>query len=403
MPVARLSRSSIDKLPYPGKQTYFWDSKITGFGVRVNELSRSWLVRCHVAGKKIQVNLGRCDRVDIDVAVSRARAILEDAEQGIAPADRAKEKADQKQAAANRTAADLKRDITLGEVFTLYTATRKKLKASTVDCYQTDLDRYVSDWSTLPIRAITGDMVVTKHAEIGKTAPSHADSTFRLIRALLNFAIEMYDGEVVTMNPVKRLSKIGAWYNLERRKTYLADCDLKAWVNGVMNLPHDTPRDILLVILFTGARVGEVRSLTWDALNLGEGVGTFRDTKTGVPLTVPLCSYLVQLLTTRHEAANKPGEGYVFPSYGESGHAEDLRASLRLVSDTGGKLITPHDLRRTFISICDELEISVYTRKRLVNHALPLDVTEGYTMFSMDRLRRVVESVQAHIEKIVTP
>ena len=41
-------------------------------------------------------------------------------------------------------------------------------------------------------------------------------------------------------------------------------------------------------------------------------------------------------------------------------------------------LITLHDLRRTFITAAESLDISAYAVKRLVNHKMSWDVTAGY-------------------------
>ncbi len=50
---------------------------------------------------------------------------------------------------------------------------------------------------------------------------------------------------------------------------------------------------------------------------------------------------------------------------------------------------TVHDLRRTLITIAEGLDISAYALKRLMNHRINGDVTAGYIMTDVERLRFV--------------
>jgi hypothetical protein len=48
MPRLKLTKSAIDALPIPGKDTVYWDSAAPGFGVKVMPKGRKG--RCHVVG-----------------------------------------------------------------------------------------------------------------------------------------------------------------------------------------------------------------------------------------------------------------------------------------------------------------------------------------------------------------
>lgn len=56
-----------------------------------------------------------------------------------------------------------------------------------------------------------------------------------------------------------------------------------------------------------------------------------------------------------------------------------------------------HDLRRTFISIAESLDIPAYALKRLLNHRADTDVTGGYIVIGVERLRLPVERIAARI------
>ncbi len=52
----------------------------------------------------------------------------------------------------------------------------------------------------------------------------------------------------------------------------------------------------------------------------------------------------------------------------------------------------PHDLRRTFITLAEGLDIPHYALKRLVNHA-DTDVTAGYIVPDPNRLREPMQRI----------
>jgi hypothetical protein len=67
-----------------------------------------------------------------------------------------------------------------------------------------------------------------------------------------------------------------------------------------------------------------------------------------------------------------------------------------------GIRVTVHDLRRTFITIADSLDISAYALKRLVNHRTDRgDVTAGYIVSGVERLREPMEGIASEILRCV--
>lgn len=58
---------------------------------------------------------------------------------------------------------------------------------------------------------------------------------------------------------------------------------------------------------------------------------------------------------------------------------------------------TVHDLRRTFITIAESLDIPAYALKRLLNHKMSSDVTAGYIMLDVERLRKPMQMITDHL------
>lgn len=379
----RFTKTALEKLTAPAKgKAIYWDEQLPGFGLYVTPTGvKTFFVQSRCNGVEVKATIGRVGIFLVDDAREKARDYLQDFAKGINPRDeekRAKEKLQ-----------------TVEEIFKQYCTTRKNLKQSTKDHYKAKLECYTADWWKLPLASIDEAMIVARHAKIGEKSKAQADHVMRVYRALFNFAIKMYRG-TIAFNPVGQLSNVQAWYKVGRKQTSLKATDLKTWIQATEKC---TPiaREYLLLLLYTGARATEAAALTWSDIDLESQEIIFRETKSGRPLTVPFSSPLLPILKRRQEMYDKGPGSYVFPSYGKKGHITDTREAQEQIRRETGLYITPHDLRRTFMSYAEECEISPYTIKRLCNHALPQDVTEGYLQFSTNRLRRAVEQVAAFI------
>jgi len=52
-----------------------------------------------------------------------------------------------------------------------------------------------------------------------------------------------------------------------------------------------------------------------------------------------------------------------------------------------------HDLRRTFITIAESLDVPQYALKQLINHKDARDVTAGYIIMGVERLRQPMNNI----------
>lgn len=147
--------------------------------------------------------------------------------------------------------------------------------------------------------------------------------------------------------------------------------------------------------LFTGMRRGELMKLRWDNVDLAARTLHLPTTKNGDPLNLPLSAFLADLLAKRKEQSD--GSPWVFPGPGKNGHLVETKKFLLRVTTGSGVSFTLHDLRRTFITIAESLDVPYYALKRLLNHRANGDVTGGYIVVNAERLRVPVELVAARI------
>lgn len=281
---------------------------------------------------------------------------------------------------------------TLRKVWTDYQKSRK-LKQTTIRNYNQRLNRYLTDWLDLPVTELSKNMIEDRHRSIKGEAT--ANSTMRTLKALLHYAAKRYetvDGEpILKTNPVYRLSEVRGWHKDRRRTTLIRMQQLRPWFQAVFSLENHTSRDFLLLLIFTGMRKSEGANLRWQYVDLESGIITIPSdlTKTGEEYVFPLSDYVWTLLKVRRFYAQSE---WVFPGAYKDRPTSGAFNSYYTVVERSGVKFSPHDLRRSFVTIADELEIKSEVVKALVNHKSS-DVTEGYTVRSVERLRRATQKI----------
>lgn len=384
----RITKSFVDKVTIPktgpnGKssQAFYRDSVIAGFGLRVTSGgAKSFIVEKRVDGRVKRKTLGRYGNLTVEQARKEAQKFLGKVASGVDPIREGQEKR--------------ARRITLNDAFQDYLATRKNLKPNTLNDYKRSMKEMFKDWQTRALSDISRDMVITRHAEYGARSPARADNGMRILRAIFNHALQRYQDAsgkpFLVANPVEVLSHQRAWYKVERRQTLIKDHQLKAWYEATMQLNNQTTRDYLHLVLLTGLRRTEAATLTWEQVDFKEKTLTITETKNSRIHRLPFSDAIEELLQRRFDEKSSP---FVFPSDSERGHLSEPRTAIARVTKLSGVTFTLHDLRRTFITAAERLDIPAYALKRLINHKDPNDVTEGYIIFDVERLRVPMQKI----------
>lgn len=280
-----------------------------------------------------------------------------------------------------------------------YLVIRKPRKAQ---WYQTMFDRCISDWWDLQLTAITKDMVQKRHQELTSTAPIQANSVFKNMRTVYNFARIRFEDELnaYLINPVNRLSELRAWNKQKPRKNYVPLHRLGEWYQAVIQLPSVTTRDYLLVLLFTGLRRSEAAALLWSEVDLVGGFLTVLDTKNGSDHSLPLSDFLQTLLTERY--STRGSNPYVFPGSNGAAHYSSPYKAIESLRSQTGIVFTPHDLRRTFLAVAEDCGVDEYTRKRLLNHSFQDVTNKHYSVVNPERLRVAMQAISDRINELIS-
>lgn len=123
------------------------------------------------------------------------------------------------------------------------------------------------------------------------------------------------------------------------------------------------------------------------------------------PLALPLPDFLHELLSKRKTAIekaakerNEPVSEYVFPAEGKTGYYSEPRKAIIKVQKDSGVEFSIHDLRRTFVTIAESLDIPAYSLKAALSHKTNAgDVTGGYIQINVERLRKPMQRVASYI------
>lgn len=380
MPTIHMTKRSIDALPFTeAGQMLYRDKELTGFGLRVGSTSKVFFVESQVDRRTVRVTIGKYGPLSPDVARRLALQHLSEMAQGRNPNE------------AKRR--DEARRETLRAAFDRFFAAKSELSPNTVSAYTRTVDLYLRDWSGRPLCEITRAMVLAKHREISdQRGALTANSVMRHLRSVYNFVAASNDD--LPPNPVAILAQARAWAPEKRRRRLVPANALGRWWSAAMGEPP-LSRDFLLVALFTGMRRREIGQLTWDQIDLRSRVLNIPTTKNGDPLSLPLSGYLTQVLRERRLLVG--GSKFVFPTRSASGHVEEVKSFTARVGTRCGIEFSMHDMRRTFITIAESLDVPAYSLKHLLNHRTGSDVTGGYIIVDVERLRGPVEKIAARI------
>jgi integrase len=388
----KLTKAFVDKIGFEQSgQIFYRDSELIGFGLRVGKSKKVFFAEAKLDGKTIRKSIARHNVITVEDARAQAKKILAEVANGKNPFDEIK---------ARRS-----NIITVKEVLEDYISTRVNLKPSTIQDYRQTFKTYIGDWQNKLLKEITKDMIEIRFRKIGENSPAQANKVMRNFRAVYNYAMVKYEdsqGEsIFRSNPVKRISQLRMWYRVNRRNTLIKYYDLEPWYQAVMSLTNDqiapnreTVRDFLLFVLFTGLRRREAAALTWNRVDFKDKTFTVIETKNHTDHTLPLTDYLFDLLAVRKSKAMNQ---YVFPNEFGTGMLNDPKKQIKKVVDDSGVSFTTHDLRRTFITIAESLDISAYSLKRLLNHKMTNDVTAGYIITDVERLRAPMQKITDYI------
>lgn len=397
----KITKSVADRATRGGlAQKLYLDTELRGFGLCVGARAKTFFVRRTVAGRDMRVAIDRYGVLTVEEARNKARKLLEKMRDGIDPVRERRSKE--------------ARGITLGQAWEMYQETldSKGRAAKTKDDYGKSLRIYLKDWLERPLADITRADVRSRHKAIAaevasgtyavkgkrgkprqrsdRTGLTSANHALRVFRAIYNRALRQHPE--LPANPCINID----WFKSERKRSAIPSMKLGDWYEAVGRIANPVRRDYLLFVLFTGQRRQSAATARWGDVDFKNKVLHVPRPKGGHAFNLPLTDYLLDLLRSRQteneelaKAGSLPADTeWIFPAFSTEGHIAEPREKVE------GVPFTIHDLRRTFITVAESLDISPYAIKALVNHRQPDgDVTAGYVAHDVERLRDPMQQV----------
>lgn len=392
----KINKRFVDNVPMPESgQEIYQDCDLMGFALRVTPTKKSFIINRRVNTKLIRHKIATYPELTADLARIEAQKLLGNLQKGELPKDRLIRQSTEA--------------ATLSKAFEDYLNT-KELKPKTRKDYQDIMRLQLSSLASSKLTTIKRNDVLELHRKLSERSKARANLAMRVLRALFNFAKAKYrlsnDEPLIIENPVSILSEVRVWNKVKRRNRIISTQELPIWYNAIMSLEpspknnFSVTRDFLLFVLFTGLRRMEAATLKWDQVNFKRKVFTIIDTKNHNEHTLPLSDCLLELLKRRKDE-NPGGFLYVFPDLNRETFLQEPKSFIKRVIEISDIEFSTHDLRRTFITIAESLDIPHYALKRLLNHKQTNDVTAGYIVDDVERLRGPMERVSGRIMSVI--
>jgi len=410
--------------------------------VKVARTKTTYIVQKKVQGKVIKVKVGNLE--DYNLTGERVREELTNGKivERIGARARAQELVQEiiEHGKNPNTIAREKEleEITLGkcldEYFDFLTTRSEPATDNTIKSFKKNRRKF-ADWEKTKVRELKADMILKRFDALAAKTRATAEQVFRMVSTCINHVIvnelDAANSEgrdpLLSYNPFKTLSvnkkyrsreKLEKDYTLKGfRKPLSIRETLGPFLQALWHKRKENPvgGDYWLTCFLLGTRKSEAAELRWrESLSDTEALQNswvclksrrvfFYETKNHSDLLLPIPDGLFEILKQRldmvediHSLRGK----WVFPArskYSKHGHYTDGRVLLQYIcKDAKINTIAPHDARRTFGNVADELT-SESMVKRLLNHRKRSDAIIGYTEAEWLRTKEVQQKIECYI------
>lgn len=352
----RLSKSVVDRA-LPSEADYFlWDSALKGFGIKIAKGGRkSYVCKYRVGNGRAaptrRMTIGAHGSPwTVDQARAEARKLLGRAANGEDPA---KEKQDEKKQITVAQLCDLYLDNGVGTKKASTVATdrgriqrhikpllgRKKVR----DVTRADVKRFLQDVANG--KTATDEKTGLRGRAIVKGGKGTASRTVGLLGGIFSYA---FDCGLIEQNPARSVRR----FPDRKNERYLSPQELVALGEALREAAQGGENQsaiaILKLLIFTGARKGEIEKLKWAEVDFDSGYLRLGDSKTGQK-AVPLNAGALEILS---ELERVEGSIFVFPAWRGDGYYQGTpKAWRRIRAMAELNDVRLHDLRHSFASV----------------------------------------------------
>jgi integrase len=375
-----LTDGFIDALKPEATQKDYYDDKLAGFGVRVSPGGAKaffLFYRSKLDGKNKRPGLGRADKgCRAKDARNLAKSTLAAIAAGADPAS--------KRNAGNVTFADLVKK---------YFDDHSRKHKATWRQEELALKRYIpKEWQQRRLASLSHNEIEQLHTKVGEE--NGKVSANRLLALLHHMFAKARSWSLVDCeNPCANIKR----FHEAQRQRFLAPEELQR-INIALLAERDWRwREFFPLSVMLGLRRGELLSLAWNRVNLGNATLTLDKTKNRREHVLPLPKPAIEIFS---RLPSREVSQWVFPG-GRSGREERHlsspgRAWCRLMERAGlsDASITIHTLRHTLASWMVGQGASLKIIGAALNHQ-SAKTTDRYAHLALEPVRAAMENVAA--------
>lgn len=401
MPGMRLTKQVVESLTPEVRDYFVWDTELKGFGLKVSKGGRKTFV-CQYrtgggrSGESRRMSIGAYSSAfPLDKARTEARKILGKAATGEDPAA-------EKQELKNRMSVS-----ELCEQYLAYGCGTKKqstlatdrgrivrhilplLGRKTVqDVTRADIKRFLQDVANG--KTATDEKTVLRGRAIVRGGKGTATRTVGLLGGIFSYAVDL---GIIESNPVQGIKRFAD----KKGERFLSQQELARLGSAMREAERDganaSALAIVKLLVFTGARKGEIESLKWQDVDFDNSVLRLGDSKTGQK-SILLSAGALSVLS---EIPHLEGNPYVFPAHrGKRNYVGVPKVWRRIRQLAALPDVRIHDLRHSFASLAVSGGASLPVIGALLGQKNAA-TTQRYAHLSNDPLRQVNEAVGGRI------
>jgi integrase len=406
-----LTRSVVSTAEPRADRYHVWDSKLAGFGLRVEKSgTKTFVVRYRADGggrsaPRRFVTVGRYGPLTVDEARKRARVLLAAVTTGEDPAD---DRRTQRSEMTGRSLIELyeaegcyvQRGVRQGEAMKdrtkAYTVARLRHHVLPIlgnkrisEIGPGEIERFVRDVAAG--KTARDERIGTRKRIIVRGGEGAARKVVRDLSAVFSFAVRRGHAKE---NPVERAS-IRKTDNRRERFLTLDEVSRLGTAFDELETGGANSKAVVIARLWalTGCRRDEIAGLRWSEVDFARGLLVLRETKTGKSIR-PLGAAAVALLQSLPQKANTE---FVFPAEAGEGHYQGTkRLWARAIKKAGLPGVTPHTLRHTVGSTAVSTGEALALAGAILGHTNPRS-TAIYAHIQYDPSRHAANRVAQRI------